>query len=286
MSTLTGLFTGARQRIAGSGPGGGVSGLGSGLVTGVRLFLRGLTLYARDPRLIALGILPALLSGAFFLTGFVALILAVDDLARLVTPFAEDWSSGPRGLVRLLAAVAFLGVGALVTVLTFTAVTLLIGDPFYEKISERVEDGYGGVPDAVEAPFWRSLRHSVVDSVRLIAFSVLIGIPLFAAGFIPLLGQTVVPVIGAGVGGWVLALELVGAAFSRRGLRLSDRRRALRADRPVALGFGVVVFCCFLIPLGAVLIMPAAVAGGTLLARRSFGLPIEPTARLTSGGDR
>src|SRR5690606_4905820 len=92
---------------------------------------------------------------------------------------------------------------------------------------------------------------------------------------IPVVGQTVVPVIGAAVGGWVLALELVGAAFSRRGLRLPDRRRALRADRPVALGFGVAVFCCFLIPLGAVLVMPAAVAGGTLLARRSLGVPIE-----------
>jgi CysZ protein len=43
----------------------------------------------------------------------------------------------------------------------------------------------------------------------------------------------------------------------------------------MALGFGVAVFCCFLIPLGAVLIMPAAVAGGTLLARHSLGLPIE-----------
>ena len=29
----------------------------------------------------------------------------------------------------------------------------------------------------------------------------------------------------------------------------------------MALGFGVAVFVCFLIPLGAVLLMPAAVAG-------------------------
>jgi CysZ protein len=41
----------------------------------------------------------------------------------------------------------------------------------------------------------------------------------------------------------------------------------------LALGFGVAVFCCFLIPLGAVFVMPAAVAGGTLLARRVLGQP-------------
>jgi CysZ protein len=42
----------------------------------------------------------------------------------------------------------------------------------------------------------------------------------------------------------------------------------------MALGFGVATFVCFLIPVvGAVLVMPAAVAGATLLSRRLFGLP-------------
>jgi CysZ protein len=47
----------------------------------------------------------------------------------------------------------------------------------------------------------------------------------------------------------------------------------LRARLPLALGFGLGVFVCFLVPLGAVLLMPAAVAGGTLLAREVLGLP-------------
>lgn len=262
-------------------------GAAGGFLAGVRLLLRGLGLYARNPRLVLLGILPALISGALFLTAFIVLVYSADDLARLVTPFADGWSTGARNLVRLLAGLAFVGLGGLLGVLTFTAVTLLIGDPFYEKISERVEAGYGGVPDAVEVPFWRSLRISIADSARLIALSLLIGVPLFAAGFIPIVGQTVIPVVGGLVGGWILALELVNAAFSRRGLRLPDRRRALRADRPTALGFGVAVFCCFLIPLGAVLIMPAAVAGGTLLARRALGLPIDrPVAADAPAADR
>jgi CysZ protein len=40
----------------------------------------------------------------------------------------------------------------------------------------------------------------------------------------------------------------------------------------LALGFGVSVFVCFLVPLGAVLVMPAAVAGATLLTRHAYGL--------------
>lgn len=236
-------------------------------VTGAATLLRGLALYGRNPRMMLMGIVPALISAVLFVGAYATLVVFADDLAVWVTPFADGWYGDLRRTVRLVAELAFLGTGALVAVLTFTAVTLVIGDPFYEKISEQVEARFGGVPGAVEVPWWRSLRHSLADSARLIAVSMLVGISLFAAGFIPVVGQTVVPVIGALVGGWLLALELVGVPFYRRGLRLPQRRAALRRRRPLALGFGVAVFCCFLIPFGAVLIMPAAVAGGTLLAR-------------------
>ncbi|KOX09655.1 membrane protein [Micromonospora sp. NRRL B-16802] len=239
------------------------------------MLLRGLGLYVRSPGLMLLGVIPALISGVLFLGAFATLVWFVDDLAALVTPFADDWSGTVRSLARVIAGVAILGIGGLVGVLTFTAVTLVIGDPFYEKISERVEERYGGTPNAVEVPFWPSLRRSLADSARLVALSLLVGIPLFVAGFIPVVGQTVVPVIGAAVGGWFLAVELVGAPFYRRGMRLPQRRAILKADRPTALGFGVAVFLCFLIPLGAVLIMPAAVAGAALLARRSLGQSID-----------
>jgi CysZ protein len=252
-----------------------VAGAVTRFLSGAGLLLRGFALYVRSPRLMLLGVVPALISGALFVAAFATLLYFVDDLAALVTPFADDWSGTWRGLVRVVAGLAVVGLAGLLGVLTFTAVTLAIGDPFYEKISERVEDRLGGTPGAVEVPFWASLRRSVVDSLRLVAISVLVGVPLFTAGFIPVVGQTVVPVVGALVGGWFLALELVGAPFYRRGMRLPDRRSILKADRPTTLGFGVAVFVCFLIPFGAVLVMPAAVAGATLLARRSLGQPVE-----------
>jgi CysZ protein len=244
-------------------------------LTGVGLLGRGLGLCLRHPRLLGLGLLPAVIAGVLYAAALVALIVFVDDLAGTVTWFADDWATGWRDLVRVVAGAAVIGVAGLLGVLAFTAVTLLIGDPFYEKISELVEDEFGGVPDAVEVVWWRSLRRSLVDSLRLIGLSVLIGIPLFAAGFIPVVGQTVVPVLGATVAGWILAVELTGVPFQRRGRRLTHRRAALRQHRPTALGFGVAVFLCFLVPFGAVLLMPAAVVGGTLLSRRSLGLPID-----------
>ncbi|MEV4635999.1 EI24 domain-containing protein [Actinoplanes sp. NPDC049548] len=244
-------------------------------LAGAGLLGRGLGLVLRSPRLLGLGLVPAVIAGLLYTAAVITLIAFVGDLASAVTWFADDWATFWRDLVRVLAGAALLGLGGLLLVLTFTAVTLLIGDPFYEKISGLVEQRYGGVPDEVEVPLLASLGRSLRDSLRLIGLSILVGIPLFVAGFIPVVGQTVVPVVGGAVAGWLLAVELTGVPFQRRDKRLRERRAALRTRRPLALGFGVAVFACFLIPLGAVLLMPAAVAGGALLSRKVLGLPTD-----------
>lgn len=233
-------------------------------------------MYARSPRLLLLGLIPAIITMLVFVALLGTLIYFIGDLSALVTWFADDWPEGSRTAVRIAAGAGLIGFGLLIWALTFTAVTLLIGDPFYEAIAERVEDAFGGVPDAIDLPWHKELRRSLRDAGRMLVISIMFGLPLFLAGFLPIVGQTVVPVLGGAVAGWFLAVELVGVAFNRRGLRLDDRRRLLARQRPMAVGFGVAVFACFLVPLGAVLIMPAAVAGGTLLARRVLDLPTDP----------
>lgn len=230
---------------------------------GVRLLAEGVATYARTPRLLLFGLIPAVATAALFAAVFGVLVYFLADLAAAVTWFAADWSTGPRTTAQVLAGAGLLGVAVLVGVLTYTTVTLLVGEPFYEAISRRVE---GAVPDEVEVGFWRGLGRSVTDSARLLAVTPLVGLPLFLAGFLPVVGQTLVPVAGATVGGWLLALQLVAGPFDRRGLRLADRRQALRSRLPETLGFGTAVFVSFLVPGGAVLLMPAAVVGGTLLA--------------------
>lgn len=242
-------------------------------LTGVGLLIRGLGTYARNPGLVLLGMLPALITFALLVGAFIVLLVFLGPESRAVTWFADDWSAGARDAVRVLADIAIVGVFVLLAFVAFTGLTLAIGDPFYEKISERIENGLGGVPDAVELPWWREIIRGLGESVRLLVFSAVVGVLLFVAGFLPAVGQTVVPVIGALVGGWALALELTGVAFGRRGIRLRGRRKVLRQHRFLALGFGVAVFVCFLIPLGAILVMPAAVVGATLMTRRMYGLP-------------
>ncbi|PPF61660.1 hypothetical protein C5E11_13865 [Clavibacter michiganensis] len=237
---------------------------------GVAYLGRGLKMWGSDPRLMLFGALPALIVAAVYLAVLIVLFVNAPTLAEWATPFADEWDEGWRTTLRVTAVIAFLALGALLVVYTYTAITLAVGDPFYEKIWRSVENRLGGIPDEVETAFWPSVLRGVLDALRILLATALIGICLFALGFIPVLGQTVVPVLGAAVAGWFLALELTGKAFEARGRTLRQRRRALAAMRPTALGFGVASYLVFLIPFGAVFVMPAAVAGGALLSRQAL----------------
>lgn len=242
---------------------------------GLRLFLRGGGIVLRSPRLLAIGALPALITTALLVGGIVALVATIDTIAAALTPFADDWPAAARQGARVLAGIAVLGAAAVVGVVAFTALTLLVGGPCYEHLSEVVEDGLGGVGRPVALSWLQLTVRGLRDSVLLVAVSLLCTVPLLFAGFVPVLGQTVVPVLAACVGGWVLALELVGVPFHRRGLRLGDRHRALRERRLLTLGLGVPAYLLCAIPFAAIVVMPVAVAGGTLLAREVLaGRPV------------
>lgn len=250
---------------------GSAGGFVSGFLLGIRLLGRGFRVWVTSPRLMLIGAIPGLVTLVLFAAAVVLLAVNLENAATALTPFANGWDATFRSGLRLLVAVALISAETLLLVYLFTAVTLLIGQPFFEKISERVEESLGGVPSPVEVPFWPSIARGIGEALRVLAITVGIGLCLLVLGFIPVLGPICAAIVGALTGGWFLALELTTVPFERRGLRLNDRRRLLRAQRSTTLGFGVSVFVLFLLPLGALVTMPAAAAGATLLARRALG---------------
>ncbi|MHA6764213.1 EI24 domain-containing protein [Streptacidiphilus sp. PAMC 29251] len=237
------------------------------LIRGFRHLLHGQRWAMRHGRWWGFGLLPGLVSLLLYLAALAALVTWVGDLADWLTPFADHWSSGLRTTTRDLAALILVGGGLMLAVVTFTAVTLLIGEPFYESLSERVEQIEGGGPAPLGLPWWRQLLWGLRDALASVLLVACIGLLLFVLGFIPVVGQTVIPVVGICVSGFFLTEQLTALAFQRRSLTFRQRVRRLRGRLPLALGFGVPLVLLFLIPLVAVFAMPGAVAGATLLVR-------------------
>ncbi|MFD5747612.1 EI24 domain-containing protein [Streptomyces sp. NPDC127033] len=237
------------------------------LGSGFGYVMKGQRWVAGHGRWLGFGLLPGLVTLVLYAGALVGLAYGADDVIAWATPFADDWSSSWAGLFRgFLTALLFV-FGLFLAVITFTAVTLLVGQPFYESLSEEVDRSEGGEVPQSGLPFWRDLWISARDSVRILVRVTLYGILLFALGFIPAVGQTVVPVLGFCVTGYFLAEELTAVALQRRGVELKERLALLRGRRMLTLGFGVPIGLAFLVPVVAVFLMPGAVAGATLLVR-------------------
>jgi CysZ protein len=245
-------------------------------IAGMGYLGRGVRLWGTNPRLMFIGVLPALIVGIVYSAAIVVLALNSSDIAAWITPFASDWQQSWRTSLRMLAAIALVGGVIVLAVFTFAAVTLAVGDPFYERIWRATEKSGGGEAPESSMPWWKA----VLGGLRLFGLTAVTGIVIFACGFIPLVGQTVIPVVGAIVGGWFLALELTGYAFEARGHSLRQRRRMLGSSRAQTLGFGMLTYVLFLVPFAAVVIMPAAVAGATLLAKDVLAGTDSPAAAL------
>lgn len=235
--------------------------------------LKGQRWVARHGRSYGFGLVPGLITMVLYVAALVALALWGTDFVAWATPFADDWSSPWLGLFRGFLTAVLFALALLLAVLTFTAVTLLVGQPFYEALSERVDRDVSPDGTAPESglPLWRELWISGRDSLRILVRAAVWGVLLFALGFIPVVGQTVVPVVGFFVTGFFLTEELASVALARRGIELRERLALLRTRKTLVWGFGTPLGVSFLVPLVAVFLMPGAVAGATLLARELLG---------------
>ncbi len=248
--------------------------------TGAGYIGRGIGHWRHAPGAMFLGWIPAILVFAAFVTLIVVLGVNLRDIALAITPFAEAWDEPWRSLVRVGIGVAVLLAAVFLGIFLYTSVTLIVGAWFYERIWASVERRFGPVSDAGR-PFWRGVAIEITDALRMLLPTLFLGLAVFALQLLPLIGTVAAVVLGALAGGWLLTMELTGFALGARGLRLRERRAAIRGRRAMTLGFGVATYLLFLIPGGTVLVMPAAVAGATLLSRRLLGEPEPQTPSRT-----
>lgn len=233
------------------------------LAVGVRTFGRGFTFWSRRPRVMALGLIPAGIAFVLLAAAIIALAAVLPGIAAWATPFADGWSEPWRGIFRLALTLVALGAASVLAATVFAALALALGDPFYERISHTVDELLGGSTAPGRGGLWRN----AADALLLALFGICTAIGVFLVGMLPVIGTAIAAVAGFLLTAWLIARELVTRVFDARALPVAERRAALRAHRGRIIAFGVLTQLCFLVPLGAVLVMPSAVAGATVLAR-------------------
>lgn len=234
---------------------------------GVRSLLAGFGWWRVNPGVMLAGLIPALIVALLLGVALALLLAAMPDIVEWATPWADGWAVWLGTVVKIAIGVGIFAGALILAIFTFTALTLMVGEPFYDRIWKSVEQTrVGRVPDS-DYNFWTALGDTLVLIIRGIGVALLTAV----LGLIPVVGGFVGATVGVFVGGWVLADELTSRALTARGIEARDRSELLSTNRGRIFGFGAATSALFLVPLGAIVTMPAAVAGSTLLVQEMLG---------------
>src|SRR5699024_459297 len=100
---------------------------------GLRHLGAGIGFVMRAPRLALLGMVPPLVVSVLLAAALVSLGLGLSSITDALTGWAPD---GWQGLLQVVFGVVVMLVAVVLAVIVFSSLTLIIGAPIYEKISE------------------------------------------------------------------------------------------------------------------------------------------------------
>ncbi|MEF8794137.1 sulfate transporter CysZ [Thiohalorhabdus sp.] len=154
----------------------------------------------------------------------------------------------------------------LVWVFAFFQLTFLVGAPFNDLLSEKVQAhaGAGTSPEGGWLGLLREGPRAVAGAAQALVYSLLWAAPLLLLSLVPVVNLAA-PVLWLFLNAWLLAIEYADYPLGARGYSFRQKRAAVRAQRPVALGFGLATLVAMAVPVLNLAAMPAAVAGSTLL---------------------
>ncbi len=231
-------------------------------VSGAGYFLRGLKLLGA-PGVRGYAALPLAINVVVF---SLLIWLAVDQFGALLDwmmPRLPDWMAWLAWLLWIVFALTAL----VVVFFTFTIVANLFGAPFNGLLAEAVERHLTGAEAAEGGGITEALKQApaaILDELRKLLYVVTQAIPLLILFLIPLLNLAA-PVLWALFGAWILAVEYADYPMGNHGLKGKEVRRLLGEKRLLSLSFGGATMVATMIPGLNLLVMPAAVAGATVM---------------------
>jgi CysZ protein len=155
---------------------------------------------------------------------------------------------------------------AVIVFFSFSVIANVLAAPFNGILAEMVEKKVtGGSPP--EMPWAQMLKDTpkmLFNEFRKIAYFLMWLLPLLILSWIPGL-NLMAPLLWLLFSSWTLALDYHDYPMGNHQLNFQKQREILRNNRGLALGFGGATMFATMIPIVNFLVIPAAVAGATVL---------------------
>lgn len=232
------------------------------LSTGPGALVRGFR-WLTKPGMKRFVLLPVLGNILIFALASLLLFFALESALDRWLPESVSWL---RWLLFPLVAVALV----ITSLFSFTLLANLLLGPFLGALSAKIWRELGSeMPDLPYRGMWAEFRYDLGTELKRLGYSLLCLLCVFVLGFVPVV-QVIAAPLGILVGAWLLAFEFVAHPLGPYRLSLSEQLTFLRQYRWMALGFGLATMGALLIPLLNLAVVPAAVAGMTILTHERF----------------
>ena len=185
-----------------------------------------------------------------------------------------DWLAWLETLLWLLLSLLAL----LLVFFGFSLLANLILAPFNGLLAEAVENRLRGtaMPDTSFIALLRQLPGIMLDELGKLFYFAGLALLVWLLSWIPVL-NLFAPLAWFALAAWVMVVQYADYPMGNHGMRFGPQRRLLRRHPMASLGFGGATAVLTMIPLLNFIVIPAAVAGATVLWYRHLQAMPEST---------
>ncbi len=235
-------------------------------VSGTRGFIylfRGLKLVLTDRRLFRLSIMPFMVNTVLFILFFLSFnTLAYYLYTWIFTQLTQQWYWAI--LSGVVVGILLFVVSLLVVLFGFVAVGLIVASPFNDLLSSAVEEKLTGEIAESDQSFAQQALFIMTNETKKMMVFLLCQMALILLNIIPGIGQITFLILNPLFISFVMAYEFMGYTLDRRGFGFTEKKQYIFSQTGMSFGFGGIVGLSLLVPIAHFMLMPAAVAGGTM----------------------
>ena len=237
------------------------------LIRGFGYLLKGTHLLAQ-PKIRRYVVIPLLINIVLFLAG---IWLLIDQLG----PYVDGWVAALPSWLSWLEGGIWLILTLTVSLTLFIVVSfgaVIVASPFNSLLAEAVLRTYGVAgeqPSLSTTSLLASIPHLLLEELRKVAYFAIRAIPLLLLFLIPVV-NIAAPFLWFLFSAWMMAITYLAYPFEVKQIPFNQSRIELKKHRWSGFGFGCAVLLATMIPGLNLIVMPAAVAGATLLYLREL----------------
>ncbi|MDP2560172.1 sulfate transporter CysZ [Psychrobium sp. 1_MG-2023] len=230
--------------------------------SGASYFLKGFDLI-QTKGLRSFVLIPLIVNVLLFSSAFYYLFLQLDGFFVYLDGYLPEFLSWLKFILWPLAVISLLVVFSFL----FSSVANWIAAPFNGLLAEKVECHLTGqpAPTTTTADVVKDIPRTLHREWTKLAYYLPRAIGCLILFFIPIVGQTVAPVLWFLFSAWMMAIQYCDYPFDNHKRDFKMMKSQLKQDKGCAFSFGAMTTLFSMIPIVNLVVMPVAICGATAL---------------------